>query len=432
MLIEFSLENYRSFRERQTFSMVAGTSTESAHPNRAAESGFSVAPKVLRQACLFGANGSGKSSLIDGMNFMSHFVRSSFRNEAGATIDVEPFLFHSEWRKKPSEFEVIFIHEAILYQYGFSLTHERIIEEWLFARPQSTGRQRQLFTRIFDPKNNNYEWNISNEHMKGERDSWKSQTRPDALFISTAMQLNAESVKGPYEWLTNAFRHLNEENKSYIGYEFTARNCLDQKFKSRILSFMAEADISIHDLSVEELKAPSSFGSKLPKDAPEHVVNLLSAMEQFERASKRTDVFIQTIRLDEQNQSVPLAYREESSGTKSLFELAGPLIDVLDNGLTLIVDELNSGLHPLAFQHLVSAFCNPELNKHNAQLIFTTHDTSVTESNCIGRDQIWFVEKSDDLASTLTPYSDYKTRNARSFQKGYLQGRYGGIPRIAG
>lgn len=419
MLIEFSVENHRAFREKQTFSMVASATTEQAH---VAKTDFSVAPFALREACLFGANGSGKSSLIDAMAFMSRFVRTSFRREAGQGTGAEPFLFHSDWREKPSEFEVVFISGDTLYQYGFALTKERVVEEWLFARPKSTGRQRVVFTRTYDAASDSYDWDVSPVHLKGERDSWKSQTRPDALFLSTAVQLNAEGLRQAHEWIGKHLRMFSMTGEVRQAYTQTRFN--EAGWKARIIAFLRRADISLHDIEVDEgsliedvrfSQLPEALQKVIREDSPD---------------AKTYDV--RFLRKDDKGASLPLPLEEESSGTRALFELAGPVLDVLDNGWTVVVDELNSGLHPLAFQHIITMFCDPKLNLHDAQLIFTTHDTSVTEQGCIGRDQIWLVEKGRDLAARLKPFSDYKTRDARSFQKRYLQGRYGAVPRLKG
>lgn len=431
MLIEFSVENHRAFREKQTFSMVASAATERAGPEHVSSTGFSAVPFVLREACLFGANGSGKSSLIEALAFMSRFVRNSFRKEAGSGIAVEPFLFHSEWRHKPSEFEVIFIHDETQYQYGFAVTRERVIEEWLFARPKKTGRQRHLFTRSYDAEKDAYDWDISSVHLKGERDSWKAQTRPDALLLSTAVQLNADSLKGVFSWITETIRIMTHMPPG-MRPDVTAKRSLDKSEKERVLAYLKEADFALTDLTIEEKPIDLLEGLD---GAPESFVELMTALDRHSKASgheisKR--LVVSTKRPDETGTLISLPMEEESTGTRAFFELAAPILDALDKGHVLVVDELNSGLHPLAFQHLIAMFCKPEFNTNHAQLIFTTHDTSVTERSCIGRDQIWLVEKGDDLAAQLVPFSDFKTRDERPFRKGYLQGRYGAIPRIAG
>jgi AAA15 family ATPase/GTPase len=401
--------------------MVASPAAERTGLGRVAQTHFTTAPLILREACLFGANGSGKSSLIDAMSFMVRFIRNSFRHEPGRPIAVEPFAFHSEWRSQPSEFEAIFIHDDVLYQYGFSATCERVMEEWLFARPQETGRDRQLFTRTYVSETNSYEWNLNSAHLKGERESWKSQTRPGALFLSTAVQLNAEVLKGAYEWFAKRFRMFSMSPDAMQG-GYTERRFEDTEWKKRVVDFLRRADISLHDIEVEENslfeqpnfeKLPAPFQEMIKEEAPDAKTFAVSFIRQDEKANL-----------------IPLPLNEESSGTKALFELAGPILDVLDNGYTVVIDELNSGLHPLAFQYVIGLFCDPHINRNNAQLIFTTHDTSVTEQSCIGRDQIWLVDKGADLSARLIPFSDFKTRDERPFQKGYLQGRYGAVPRI--
>jgi uncharacterized protein len=419
MLIEFSVQNHRSFRERQTFSMVAGVGA-SRDDTHAMETGSNGAPFALRLACLYGANGSGKSSLIDAMQFMCHFVRRSFKDNKDGRIKTEPFLFHSEWRDQPSEFEVVFLHNDSLYQYGFSVDRTRIWNEWLFERPNKTGRQRQIFTRSYDSETEAYDWDLSATYLKGERDSWRNQTRPDALFLTTAVHLNSESLKAPFEWINQGFRTLYNGDPSIEG--LTASAFSIEGWKERVLNLLKDVDISLADIEVKEKSFfQSPDFTQLPKEVQEH-------LRESNPDAKIHDV--QTVRLDNAKRNVRLPLYKESSGTQTLFDLIGPWLDVLDKGLTLVVDELNNGLHPLAFQHMIGLFCDPKINKNGAQLIFTTHDTSVTENDCIHRDQIWLVEKGDNLASVLTPLSDFKPRDTRGFQKDYLHGRFGAVPRL--
>lgn len=421
MLIEFSVENHRAFRERQTFSMVARRATD-----QTLQTGASCVSHVLPQACLFGANGAGKSSLISAIAFMSHFVGNSFQKKPGTGTGVKPFVFHSEWRNKPSEFEAIFLHEETLYQYGFSLTRERVVEEWLFARPNQTGRERQLFTRSYDESKDAYEWSINSTHLKGPCESWKDQTREDALFLSTAFQLNAkelaqELVK-PYVWLVNQLQMLDANDPSH----YTLFRIKESGWSQEVIEFLKRVDIPLADLHVRESRPSLEFPDFL--EIPVEVQDAMRA--DILDDARQLDVY--TIRENEKGEPVPLPIEEESLGTNSLFRLAGPILDVLDNGYTFVVDDLNFGLHSLAFQSLIALFSDPEINKKNAQLIFTTHDTSVTDGDsCIEDDQIWIVDKGSDLVAKLTPRSDFEADNVRSFHKGYLQGRYGGIPRIA-
>ena len=416
MLVEFSTQNHRSFRERQSFLM---TASNSRTPNAVA-TGNNGAPHVLQQACLFGANGSGKSSLIRSMSTMVALVRDSFKDEGKLIEEYQPHRFHSAWRNAPTEFEVTFLHDGSLFQYGFAYDAKRIWEEWLFERPSATRKQRQIFTREFDANSNAYNWETSATHLKGERQSWIAQTRDDALFVSTAMQLNAEPLKRPFNWLRRGLRTIsNVESIS----PSTASRFDNEGWKSSVLAFLENADLRLEDVEVKERSVfeTSSFKSL----ATEHQNQLKSIIPEW---AKTWEIF--TYRNDETGAKTRLDFDDESSGTQTLFNLIGPILISLDKGYTLVVDELNTHLHPLAFRYIARMFCSSRANPHNAQIIFTTHDPSVTEEDFIERDQIWLVEKGDDLASRLTPFSDYKTRSGRPFRRGYLQGRFGGVPRI--
>ena len=424
MLIEFSVENHRAFREKQTFSMAASATTERAGHGHVLDTGISVVPHVLSEACVFGANGSGKSSLIDAMVTMKRLVRDTGKNSPDDRLPVKPFVFHSEWRHRPSEFEVVFLHEEILYQYGFVVNSERVLEEWLFSRPQKTGRERHIFSRTYDSKGDSYEWELNASQLKGERESWRAQTLPNSLFLSTAVRLNAEALAPLYNWITKVWRLLIPGDTNHLSYS-TTKWLKDDDSKQRALRFLREADISLSDLHLEE------------KEVTSEIQDVVSAMYKAIDIKGSVDFQslklpnVSTFREDENGHLTKLPLEAESTGTKALINLAGPILAVLDAGMTLVVDELNTGLHPLAFQYLVGLFADPETNPKGAQLIFTTHDTSVTEQECMGRDQIWLVEKGKDLAARLVPLSDFKERGAKGFQRKYLDGRFGGVPKVA-
>ena len=418
MLVEFSAQNHRSFRDKQRFLM---TASNSGTPN-AVPTGNNGAPHVLQLACLFGANGSGKSGLVRSMQTVHSLVRDSFKNEEKLVAEYEPHLFHSEWRNAPTEFELTFLHDDSLFQYGFAYDAERIWEEWLFERPSATRKQRQIFTREYDPEREAYQWETSATHLKGERQSWIAQTRKNALFVSTAMQLNAEPLARPFDWLSRGLRTLLEVEPIA---PYTARRLDEDDWKGRVMAFMADADLRLEDVVAEERSFLESSNFKsLSKEQQKQWKSILP------EGAKTLEVH--TYRKDETGSKIRLDFDDESTGTRVLFGLIGPIMDALDNGYTLVVDELNTHLHPLAFRYISRLFCSSKSNPHKAQIIFTTHDPTVTEEDSIGRDQIWLVEKGDDLASHLVPFSDYRTRDERPFRRGYLQGRYGAVPRVAG
>ena len=418
MLVEFSVQNHRSFRDRQSFLM---TASNSGTPNAVA-TGNNGAPHVLQQACIFGANGSGKSGLVRSMKAVRALVRDSFKDEKILIEEYEPHLFHSKWCSAPTEFEVTFLHYDSLFQYGFAYDADRIWEEWLFERPSATRRQRQIFTREYDPERDTYQWETNATHLKGERQSWIAQTRENALFLSTAKQLNAKPLERPFDWLSRGLRTILDAESIE---QNTAGRLDDDDWKGRVMAFLADADLRLDDVEAEERSVPETTDFRnLPEKQRKQLKPLLPEGTKI--------LEVHTYRKDETGAKTRLDFDEESTGTRELFALIGPIMDSLDNGCTLVVDGINTHLHPLAFRYITRMFRSSKSNPHNAQIIFTTHDPTVTEEDCIGRDQIWLVEKSDDLASRLVPFSDYRTRDERPFRRGYLQGRYGAVPRLAG
>ena len=410
MLIEFSVKNHRSIREKQTFSMVASDDVERARPHRAVDTGFEIVPRVLTSACIVGPNGAGKTSLSDAMAFMSRFVKFFYPREDHGDIKLKPFVFHTDWKEAPSEFEVTFIQNDTIYQYGFSLTAARVEEEWLIARDRGADSERTLFTRNYNECSDSYEWDLSDIDAETELDFLKSHTRQESLFLSTAVNLN---VKGDFEiahnWIANRLLV-----RCYFSYPFiasTAEKFNKDGWKDRVLEFFQHLGIYLDDIVIEEQKSSLVLSNAEP--AP-----MFPSKVKF-------------IRKNNLMSSASVDMLDESAGTRELFNLASPILEAMDLGATLFADDINLGLHPIAFEYLVSMFYNPYVNKRNAQLIFTTHDIATIDHARIDRDQIWLMKKNEALSTELYPYSDFDTSRQRNFTNGYLDGRYGAIPRVA-
>lgn len=409
MLVQFSVENFRVFRDPQTFSMVANSYSSRNHSDRLVKTGWTNFPYLHRHASIFGANGSGKTTLIEALAYLKRFVRNSVTDLPSGDIHIQPFLYNHEARKKPSKFEIIFILNDFLYEYGFSVSSKRVEEEWLGTRPKSTGRLRQLFIREFNSETDEYEWYINPTHIKGERDSWKSQTRSTALFLTTGAQLNNRTLLSVHKWIT---RHLNIVSMKRLSRNnFTAKQFSNPEWKNRLLDFFELLDLRIED--VEVAKNDKTTGS---------------AFSRF-NFPERYD--IQIIRKDDRHHPIFLPFEEESTGTKTLLSFAWPLLSSLDSGRTLLIDEMDTSLHPLIFQKIITLFNDDNINLHNSQLIYSTHDVTSSEIECVQKDQIWMIEKGEDLSSTLRSSSDYKITPESNFRRDYMLGRYGAIPRIS-
>lgn len=420
MLIQFSVANFRSIRERQTLSLVAGSGKEL--PRNTFDLGRDNLT-LLHSAGIYGGNATGKSNLLAAMQFAESFIISSAKDmQRGEPIEVEPFRLSSATEKQPSEFEFIFVLDNVRYQYGFSATRQRVVEEYLFVF--KGAREQAWFQRLWNQENNAYDWAPFSRSFKGKLSDIREATRDNALFVSTAVQLNNEALAPVMEW----FQKVLAVAPMYsLHYGFSAMQIeKNDTHKNDILHFLQTADIDIKDILINS-KALTL--DDLLEDMPEPLKNaLFESMKEKEGIKLREVTFMH--RHNDSGEMVPFRFEDESRGTRALFAASGPLLDVLKKGRVLIMDEIDSSLHPTLVHFLVDLFHNPETNPNHAQLIFVTHDTTLIDSDLLRRDQIWFVEKDTQQSTILYPLSDYSPRKQESLQKGYLHGRYGGLPSV--
>jgi AAA15 family ATPase/GTPase len=413
MIIEFSVSNFRSIRDEARLSFVATTDKELAASNLI-ETGLLAAPRVTRSAVIYGANASGKSNLILALLDLKSLVTSSFTGmKPGQPFGFQPFKLELANVIKPTELEVTFVLNGVRHQYGCAFNAERIIEEWLHVyvnpKPQT------WFYRKFDVDANEDKYVYSN-HLKGDKEVWQKATRPNALFLSTAAQHNSEQLLPIYRWFSEKLVVLP------MGNSFTPDqtvNCLrNESLRNKVIGLITAADVGINDVSlVKRLGVQQSF--KLNKDGT------------IESTREDREVMMPLFTHRSGDRAVAFELEQESQGTQRFFNLIGPIIDNLQNGKTLIVDELDSSLHPLLVRRIIEMFHNPELNTQGAQLLFTTHDTSLLDvTNLLRRDQIWLTEKSTNHATVLAPLTEFSPRKGEALERGYLMGRYGAVPML--
>lgn len=416
MLVKFSITNYRSFMTTQSLIMTANNATELQEENTFI-SPVSKLPHLLRSAVIYGPNAAGKSNLIHAIAFMKKFVLSSAKeSQEGEQINVTPFLFNRKDSQNPSEFEIVFIQDDIRYRYGFAVNSERVMEEWLFAYPE--GKAQKWFERNYVLGFKKDTWYFGPK-FTGRRKIWQDATRSNALFLSTAIQLNNEQLKPVFNWFTNKLMVIDDGRN--VDYEFSAMECEKKEKKEKILKFMNAADLSIADIHLKKKKFSID---DLPNDMSQALEKVFA--EEFKDETITIPFFMHPS--SDNSKDIPLRLEEESLGTQKIFALASQWLDVLDNGLVLFVDELGTSLHPLLIRFLLNLFHNSEANRRNAQLVFNIHDTTALDQNLMRRDQIWFVEKDTKNSTCLYPLSDYKPRKGEALQKGYLYGRYGALP----
>lgn len=417
MLIEFSVGNYRSFKENATFSMVAANIT--SKEKRLDENNiFKVDDKLelLKSAAIYGANASGKSNLAQAFGFMRRFmINSSKETQSTEKIGVEGFKLSTETEAKPSFFEIVFLMKQTRYRYGFTSNRDEIISEWLFYVPNS--RETRLFERSLDS------FKVSSLYKAKKI---QQQTRRNALFLSVSAQFNVEIAENILDWLTNKVKVVSSINdRGYQGYTI---NCLiGNRNKDEILQLLRKLDLGFGDLKVAESEITAE---SLSVDLPDEIKNFivkntggkLALIETEHQKFDEKGVFVSTELFDLDNQ--------ESEGTQKIFALAGSLIDTLKEGKVVVIDEFDARLHPLISRAIVELFNSNETNPNNAQLIFMTHDTNLLSNKLFRRDQIWFTEKDRYGATDLYSLVEYKVRNDASFESDYIKGRYGAIPYI--
>lgn len=417
MLIEFSVANFKSIKSKQTFSMTKAKGDELEVSNSFQPTGVNNLG-LLRSAAIYGPNAAGKSNFIEAMSTMADIVSvSSSELQRGDKLPVEPFKLDPDTRETATEFEVVFISEGIRYQYGFAATKSRISEEWLIAFPK--GRAQHWFARLWDEKKKDYLWEMGNA-LQGKKQLWIESTRSNALFLSTAVQLNSQQLQPVYDWFNDTMR-----TTTVTGWAptFTARLCRSANDKVKVLDLLKAADIDIQDIVINEKLFDESH---LPDDMPDEVKSAILKKLEGKDVSE-----IHMLHEDSNGNLISFDFDEESDGTRKLFSFAGPWLDTLKNGHVLFVDELHDNLHPRLVQFLVELFHSNETNPNNAQLVFTTHETTILNQDVFRRDQIWFCEKGEDHSTSVYPLTDFSPRKRReNLELSYLAGRYGAVPYV--
>lgn len=419
MLTNFTVKNYRSFKSERTFSMEASSIKE--HKDSVINKGkYSLLPLAV----FYGANSGGKSNLIRAIAVMRSMVMSSVRLNDGDTLPFDPFALDEDSGSQPTLFEIQFIKDEALYRYGFEYNKTDIISEWLYEK-RFGEREYELFMRSRDIIE------VSAKRF-AEGQGKENLTNSNRLFLSLAAQLKGEKSNSIMSWFSgcNVLSGINSE-----GYEgFTLRMFLDhlngadqaqEFFKTLQLGF-TRFSVNKVDISTEALdSAPRSIRAQFEKDlATGNVVEPITTHNVYDDNG---------LVVGERNFH---KNKMESEGTNKVIEISGPIFNTLNEGMTLIVDELDAKLHPLLTRNIVLLFMDPEKNRYGAQLIFATHDTNLLDLDIIRRDQIWFAEK-DKVESTdiysLVEFKDEdgkKVRNDRDIKRDYIRGRYGAIPFI--
>jgi len=418
MLLEFSIGNFLSFKKKTTLSLAATSIKEHSDTNIFATKRHDL----LKGAVIYGANASGKSNFIRAMSTMRRMVLLSFDKSSTDELDITPFLFSTETEKSPSFFETVFILNDIRYRYGFEADDKKIHSEWLFEAVKIA--ERPLFIRD--------EEGIEVTSTFPEGKDLEGRTRENALFLAVVDQFNGAIAKSIMSWFNN---FITISGLRYEGHKAVTFEMLENKQTSgRLLDFYKKLDLGFDDITISK----EDFDPKeLPGDMPEALLKqLVTDLEgsfklDIQTSHKKYDAkenVVGKVEFDMRSQ--------ESAGTNKIFNISGPIFKVLSDGGVLVVDELDASLHPLLTLAVTKLFHSKEFNQKNAQLIFATHATNLLCYGNYRRDQIYFIEKDKYGASDMYSLVEYKgegktVRKDRSFEKDYIEGRYGAIPFIS-
>lgn len=425
MLIQFRVGNYRSIREPQSLSLVASADQLLSEANLIGQPQDKL--RLVRQSVIYGPNAAGKSTVLMAMEALRSLVFLSANLQEGQQLPwIVPFRLDAESEQEPTVFEIIFVVEDVRYEYTISATSSRVTHERFVAWPQ--GRAQRWFERTFDSEIGKDVWWFG-PHFRGghnQRITYQAHTRSNALFLSAAVQLNNEQLRPAFRWLTQQFIVV-VPGKVNFNPTLTIDLLKSSEGNNRLIEFLRSADIGIDRLNLEESDSlfPQQSGPQMK--APFLPIFSPPASAQAGGQIQIKWGRVVTWHKGSDGKEISFDLGEESEGTRKLFELAGGWIKALDIGATLCIDEIELSLHPYITRLLVSLF-RADSNKRNAQLIFTTHDTNLLDTDLLRRDQIWFVEKNKHSATELYSLLEYSPRKNESLERGYLLGRYGAIP----
>lgn len=417
MLIQFNFKNFKSFRDEVSLDLTATKITE--HEDHVTEA---ANDKLLKVAAIYGANASGKSNVYDAFEYMTYYVDESFKfgdeeERRRKTVDsyqkVIPFLFNENSRDEETTFEVFYVDNSEntgkTYQYGFSLKKDEVVEEWLYSKAKTArNKYRTIFYR---KKGEELEMNgFSKNHVE----NIKASLNKESLIVSLGSKLRIAKLKKVRDWfLSNEIVNFGDPAENFFLSRVLPEGFVDRKeVQDNVVEYFASFDEAIQDFNIEELP------------------------QEDEKDNSKSYKIDALHKMGDSGEMVSIPLKQESSGTLKMFALYPSLKEVLAQGSTLFIDELNARLHPLLVRNIILTFLSPEINTRNAQLIFTTHDIWQFSNELLRRDEIWMVNKNRDGVSELYSLVEFKdeegnkVRRDEALAKNYLTGNYGAIPAL--
>lgn len=393
MILEFCVTNYLSIKDELKLSFVASTLKENLSETNDTIPLSDTGMSIVRSAVIYGANASGKSNVLKALDFYKRFIIDSFKNsQAGESIEVENFRLNSTTVNEPTTMEATFSDGSTIYRYGFEVTDKAVCTEWLYQR---VNRKRAKEVEVFYREDGNTTVHPKSSLLQELVN--KKMVRENALLLSTAAQFNDPKAVAILKWLNDMqVLFCSEDDKLW---QQAIKHLDNEALRNRIVAFAKYADLGIESIA------------KIDNQ-------IVSSHRQYDNEGREIN-------------NVTFSFNSnESEGTIKYFSLAYPIIDALDNGKRIVIDELDSKLHPLLVKKIITLFNSSETNPKGAQFLFTTHDTFLLSANLFRRDQVWFTQKDNFGATEAYSLAEYKVRRTSPFEKDYLQGKYGATPII--
>ncbi len=439
MLLRFGVANHRSIRDYQEFFLTAS--------KRIKRQGISFPVPASQQAAVpvaavYGANASGKSNLMDALGEMRRAIVGSHQ-ALGATdpIPRSPFELNVKSAGEPTRFDCTFTisetddankvsdHDVALYEYGFEHSSKEFTREWLL---RTTRKERMSTQTLFERQTKDGQTRINfGSWLRGENKTIANLTRPNSLFLSAAAQNNHPQLSPLHAYFASRWKTIL--NASPMSDQIVAERLSNYAHLEQLMPLVQQADLGISAIKVEEEETEESqvelmqevFGiiSKHTNKSGEDASFMESLLDHIRRHKK-----LRFIHATAGEFPHSFEYSMQSKGTQTLISFLIPALEALAKGSFLVIDELDTSLHPDLTRAFVSLFHNAETNPNGAQLIFTTHDVTLLSSGLLAQDEVWISEKDHEGASRFSPLTDFKLRSRDDIERAYRNGRFGGVP----
>jgi AAA15 family ATPase/GTPase len=417
MILQFKVKNYRSYKEEVTFSMEAEASKQKSSNIFEFQLGNQQSVKYLKTSAIYGANASGKTNLIRSLYVLIRFIVNKPKIDERIEL-YEPFLFNNEYRNQPGYFELTFIGpRGYKYIYKLQITANTVLEEELNYYPNN--RITNLFRRSIEHPEQRIHLGILGD----------SKDKKQIAVFSNQLLLSKFGDDEPDELLSDVFLHfknyfvlnaVNHKHKDDLQLRVSQELFNNNRLQRKVALLIQAADTKISGIKLQRLEDHDlDHLNPETKAAVKRDPYIIYALhDSYNGETKSTD-------------QISVNIQEESKGSQTLYALGGKILSTIENGGVLIVDELDTSLHPFITKLIVLLFQSEKINPKGAQLIFTTHDVSLLDRDLLRKDQIWFAEKSDMGVTDFYSLQDFEgLREDTPFEKWYLAGKFGALPNI--